>query len=193
MSVMIISSGISIFHCHLKTRFPTKLGKIFNLCIFKRIHLTVYRWGGEKCTSLVELVVKGAHHDFSTTSHYAKFHTQVKLQHRRFTLEKLQRSTFAASMQKQLPKLTADWNQNLADMTHFYVSPRFCEMKTVNKLSTHSAGRLGHPYPAVLWPCMPPWKSHHGHYVFPSASFHWNNECVINRHRFHEASFPADF
>ena len=52
--------------------------------------------------------VKGAHRDFSTTSHSAQFHTQVKLQHRRFTLVKLQRSTFAASMQKQLPKLTAD-------------------------------------------------------------------------------------
>ena len=119
MSVMIISSGISIFQCHIKTRFPTKLGKIFNLYIFKRIHLIAYRWDGEKCTSLAKLVVKGAHRDFSTTSHYAKFHTQVKLQHRRFTPEKLQRSTFAASMQKQLPKLTADWDQNLADMTHF--------------------------------------------------------------------------
>ena len=50
----------------------------------------------------------GAHRDFSTTSHSAQFHTQVKLQHRRFILVKLQRSTFAASMQKQLPKLTAD-------------------------------------------------------------------------------------
>ena len=50
------------------------------------------------------LPVKGAHRDFSTTSHSAQFHTQVKLQHRRFALVKLQRSTFAASMQKQLPK-----------------------------------------------------------------------------------------
>ena len=50
----------------------------------------------------------GAHRDFSTTCHSAQFHTQVKLQHRCFTLVKLQRSTFAASMQKQLPKLTAD-------------------------------------------------------------------------------------
>ena len=54
------------------------------------------------------VLVKGAHRDFSTTSHSAQFHTQVKLQHRRFTLVKLQTSTFAASMQKQLPKLTAD-------------------------------------------------------------------------------------
>ena len=29
---------------------------------------------------------KGAHRDISTTSHSAQFHTQVKLQHRRFTL-----------------------------------------------------------------------------------------------------------
>ena len=36
-------------------------------------------------------------------------------------------------MQKPLPKLTVDKDQNLADMTHFYVGPRFCEMKTVNK------------------------------------------------------------
>ena len=37
-------------------------------------------------------------------------------------------------------------------MTHFYVGPRFCEMNTVNKFSTHSTGRLGYPYPAVMWP-----------------------------------------
>ena len=48
---------------------------------------------------------KGAHRDFSTSSRTAQFHAQVKLQIRRFTLVKLQRSTFAASMQKQLPKL----------------------------------------------------------------------------------------
>ena len=94
-----------------------------------------------------------AHRDFCTTSHSAQFHTPVKFQHRRFTLVQLQMSTFAASMQKQLPKLTADQDQNLADMTHFYVGPRFCEMKTVNKLSTHSVGRLDYPYPAVMWPC----------------------------------------
>ena len=52
--------------------------------------------------------VKGAHRDFSTNSHSAQFHTHVKLQHRRFTFVKLQMSTFAASMQKQRPKLTAD-------------------------------------------------------------------------------------
>ena len=34
--------------------------------------------------------------------------TQVKLQYRCFALVKLQRSIFAASMEKQLPKLTAD-------------------------------------------------------------------------------------
>ena len=55
-----------------------------------------------------DCMIKGAHRDFSTTSHSAQFHTQVKLQHRRLTLIKLQRSAFAASMQKQLPKLTAD-------------------------------------------------------------------------------------
>ena len=54
------------------------------------------------------LCLKGAHRDFSTTSHSAQFHTQVKPQHRRFILVKLQRSTFAASIQKQLPKVTAD-------------------------------------------------------------------------------------
>ena len=54
------------------------------------------------------LKLEGAHRDFSTTSHSSQFHTQVKLQHRRFTLVKLQRATFAASMQKQLPKLTTD-------------------------------------------------------------------------------------
>ena len=44
------------------------------------------------------ICIKGAHRDFSTTSDFAQFHMQVKLQHRRFTLVKLQRSTFTASM-----------------------------------------------------------------------------------------------
>ena len=42
-------------------------------------------------------------------------------------------------MQKHIPKCTADKDQNLADMTHFQVGLRFCEMKTVNKAHIRQA------------------------------------------------------
>ena len=74
-------------------------------------------------------ITKSARRDFNTAH---QFHTQVILRHRRFFLVKLLMFTFAASMQKQLTKLTPGY-KNLDDMTPFQGGPRFCEMKTVSK------------------------------------------------------------
>ena len=88
----------------------------------------------DKCERNFQTKFKAARCDFNTTRHSATFHTQDTRQHHRFILVKLQMFTFAAIVHKQLPKLTQDWlRPNLADMTHFQVGPRFCEMKTVNK------------------------------------------------------------
>ena len=106
---------------------------------------------------------KATHREFNTARQSAQFHTQVAIQHCRFTLAKIKiccKHKKNSSQNSLLTKTKPDrhdpfssWSKILRDEN--------------SEQSTHLTGRLGYPYHAVLRSCL--WLSHD---ELPWAAFH---------------------